>query len=339
MQDENYGMKTEPFKNPLPIIRPQFSWEREELIELSRRAIRAQCPSVYGQEEVEVLTHPQNKYFVLRTPVFGFVYERNGKVLGLSGWEGEEQDGHARVTHCFVEPDAMGEGIGAALLSHCLTDVMSHGYTRITLRATKDAEAFYQKYGFRTVDSHKLPLDEVRHIEGPVMLAPKANNRDSLSKTVIIREARDRDAGGIISLIDHCFSEYEGLILDVENEEPILKQFHSGFAKLGGQSWVATKDERIVACVGYAPSKAGLELKKLYVAKELRGSGLAQHMMNLVIDAALQQGATSVDLWSDVKFERAHRFYEKHGFKRTPHTRALHDLSNTLEYHFLRSPL
>lgn len=332
-------MKTGQYKPALQLVRPQYSWEREDLIELSRRAIRAQCPEAYGEADIDVLTDPQNQHFILRTPVHGFVYEKEGKILGLSGWEREKQEGHARITHCFVDAEAMGEGVGSILLQHCLSHVRSCGYNDIALRATKNAETFYHRHGFVSVDTHKLPLDGTRFLKGVVMRAPSGVQYDSPLDLLVIESACDADGPGIIKLIGACFEEYDGIVLDVENEEPILKCFQSGFAELGGMSWVAKLNEQVVACIGFAPSAVGVELKKLYVDRELRGTGLAHHMMNLVLDSALACRVRAVDLWSDVKFKRAHAFYEKNGFKRTQEMRALHDLSNTVEYRFQRSIL
>jgi putative acetyltransferase len=39
-------------------------------------------------------------------------------------------------------------------------------------------------------------------------------------------------------------------------------------------------------------------------------------------------------LWSDTRFSRGHRFYEKLGFVRWPGERYLGDVSETWEYHF-----
>jgi len=43
-------------------------------------------------------------------------------------------------------------------------------------------------------------------------------------------------------------------------------------------------------------------------------------------------------LWSDSRFTRGHRFYEKLGFVRWPGERYLADISATWEYHY-RKPL
>jgi GNAT superfamily N-acetyltransferase len=68
----------------------------------------------------------------------------------------------------------------------------------------------------------------------------------------------------------------------------------------------------------------------------MRGSGLAQTLFGLVAETAARVGAGRIWLWSDTRFTRAHRFYEKMGFRRGAETRALDDVSNTIEFFFAR---
>jgi GNAT superfamily N-acetyltransferase len=41
-------------------------------------------------------------------------------------------------------------------------------------------------------------------------------------------------------------------------------------------------------------------------------------------------------LWTDTRFHRAHRFYEKHFYVRAGAIRALHDIANTIEYRYAK---
>ena len=54
-----------------------------------------------------------------------------------------------------------------------------------------------------------------------------------------IRAARDRDAEGLISLIETVFSEYPGCGLDVEGEEPELLAIDTRYRARNGRFWVA----------------------------------------------------------------------------------------------------
>jgi putative acetyltransferase len=161
-----------------------------------------------------------------------------------------------------------------------------------------------------------------------------------------IRVARDSDAGGLISLIGDVYAEYPGCILDVDREEPDLRAIGSAYAAKGGQFWVAVGgtdggDERVVGCVGWSPSsdpsRAGwLELRKLYVARSHRRRGLASALCEHVEAAAHARSAPGIELWSDTRFEDAHRFYAQRGYERQSAVRQLFDLSQSSEYQFIR---
>jgi GNAT superfamily N-acetyltransferase len=51
---------------------------------------------------------------------------------------------------------------------------------------------------------------------------------------------------------------------------------------------------------------------------------------------ARARGATRLVLWSDTRFDRAHRFYEKHSYVRHGPIRVLHDISNSLEFGYAK---
>lgn len=157
----------------------------------------------------------------------------------------------------------------------------------------------------------------------------------------MIREARDDDAEGLMALIAAVFAEYEGCVFDVDGEIPELRRIASAFAEVNGRFWVAERDGRVVGCVGVAPAhdRTGVELKKLYVAASERRQGLGDRLCERVLEEARRRGARFIDLWSDTKFETAHAFYERRGWRRDGTTRELHDKSDTVEFYFRRELL
>lgn len=153
---------------------------------------------------------------------------------------------------------------------------------------------------------------------------------------LVVRAARDEDAEGLIALLGGVFAEYPGCVLDVDGEMPELRCIATTFARDGGEFWVAERGARVVGSVGWVPGKPGwLELKKLYVERGERRAGLGGTLVDRVLDAARAQGA-GVELWSDTRFETAHAFYARRGWRRTGATRELHDRSATVEWHFVR---
>lgn len=154
-----------------------------------------------------------------------------------------------------------------------------------------------------------------------------------------IRDARDEDAAGLIALIGGVFAEYPGCVLDVDGELPELRAIATYFHRAAGRFWVAERDGRVVGSVGFTPSSApgGVELRKLYVQRDERCHGLGGRLLSRVEEEARARGAAFVDLWTDTRFETAHRFYARRGYVRGPETRALHDKSNTVEYYFCKT--
>ena len=153
----------------------------------------------------------------------------------------------------------------------------------------------------------------------------------------MLRPGRDDDAPGIIALITDCWLEYPGCVMDLDGENPELRALASYFSARDGALWVAEDAGEIVGVVG-VKSLGGdeWELCRMYVAAPLRGTGLADQLAASVFAFVQAQGGVRLALWSDTRFTRAHRFYERHGFLRGPDVRTLHDLSQTMEYGYAR---
>jgi len=154
-------------------------------------------------------------------------------------------------------------------------------------------------------------------------------------KDIIIRSARDEDSEGLIRLIDNAFREYPGCILDVDVDMPELRKPASAVKSESGRWWVAEMNGTVVGSVAVTPEKENIiELKKLYVSPLARRKGLGEHLVKLAEDEARNRQAEALILWTDTRFENAHRLYDRLGFVRAPDTRALNDGSNTIEYHY-----
>jgi putative acetyltransferase len=146
-----------------------------------------------------------------------------------------------------------------------------------------------------------------------------------VSGPVSIRPVRDEDGAPVAALIAACFAEYENCPYNPE-EFPELQAPAAWYAPKGTRMWVAEAAGDIVGCICGTPRPSGdIELHKFYVAAPLRGSGLADRLHGLVEALATGIDAPAIVLWSDVRFARAHRFYEKRGYRRTGETRDMFD--------------
>ncbi len=155
---------------------------------------------------------------------------------------------------------------------------------------------------------------------------------------MLIREATDADSDAVIQLIEEVFSEYPGCVLDVDAEEPHLRGVATAFAAWRGRIWVVEAEGRVIACCGYRAARdpSGLELKHLYVTAAARGRGLGNTLTEMVEHEAARSDAAFVELWTDTRFTEAHRLYARRGYERGPHTRQLHDLSQSEEFYFCK---
>jgi GNAT superfamily N-acetyltransferase len=130
---------------------------------------------------------------------------------------------------------------------------------------------------------------------------------------------------------------YPGVVMDVDGENPELRGLASYFENAGGAVWVAEDDGRLIGLVGTRPSSGSKwELCRMYVEAGARGTGLANRLVRTAEDHARSHGAETMHLWSDTRFDRAHRFYERHGYVRDGGIKPLLDASNTLDFGYAK---
>ena len=159
-----------------------------------------------------------------------------------------------------------------------------------------------------------------------------------MTAAFLIRDARDGDSEPLAALIAGCFAEYPGCLFEWD-EMPELRAPASHFARKDGRLWVIDgPDGAIDGSLAVTPVVAqnAVELTKGYLAPRLRGGGAAQALFAKALAFAEAGGFAEMMLWSDTRFARGHRFYEKLGFRRWPGERYLADASFTWEHHFRR---
>jgi GNAT superfamily N-acetyltransferase len=154
----------------------------------------------------------------------------------------------------------------------------------------------------------------------------------------VVRSGRDADAPGFIALIGACWGEYPGCVLDVDNEAPELRGLASHVAARGGALWTAEVSGAVVGMVATVPLNHdnAWEISRMYVARTHRGTGLASELLRTAETHARRQGAKRMVLWTDTRFEAAHKFYEKASYVRAGSIRVLDDRSRSLEFRYAK---
>ena len=156
--------------------------------------------------------------------------------------------------------------------------------------------------------------------------------------TPAIRPARDDDAQDLYGLVTLCFAEYPGCFLDPHDDMPDLARAGTCYRETGGGLFVVEDGRgRVGACCGIDFATPGTgELHRLYVRPDMRRRGIARTMIGHCEALARAKGAARIMFWSDTRFTDAHRLYEGKGYRRTGEMRDLGDISNTVEFFFVR---
>jgi predicted GNAT family N-acyltransferase/predicted GNAT family acetyltransferase len=247
---------------------------------------------------------------------------RQGVVVG-TGRLIVQPDGTGTIGRMAVAEPARGSGIGAAVLRRLEERAVERGLTAVELHAQTGALGFYDRAGYTPVGDVYLEAG----IEHVTMRKPLP----------VVREVRDDDSAALIDLIGGCWSEYPGVELHVDAEEPWLRAPAGAYRTWCGRMWVVELDGRLVACCGAKPAgDDAVELKSMYVAAPARRRGIARRLEALVLEQARQRGARRVELWSDTRFLDAHATYRSLGYRQLPGERDLHDLSHSSEYPFAK---
>jgi GNAT superfamily N-acetyltransferase len=153
---------------------------------------------------------------------------------------------------------------------------------------------------------------------------------------VTIASATRADAAGVIDLIGRVFVEY-GWTWQPAIEVPDLLQWTPHYEPPHGAFFVVRDADRIVGSAGvHRLDRASAELHRLYLEPALRGRGFGDGLVDAVVGWCRSEGIVRLLLWSDTRFEHAHRLYLRHGFRQTGERVLPEDINQSREYRFER---
>jgi putative acetyltransferase len=153
---------------------------------------------------------------------------------------------------------------------------------------------------------------------------------------VEIRAGTVGDAPAVVHLIGRVFGEY-GWIWDPPTEVPDLLAFDEHYAEPRGGFWVVVDGARVVGSAGVERLEDRVaELHRLYLAPDRRGQGLGEALVGHVLDWCRVRAVARLVLWSDTRFEHAHRLYLRLGFQQHGERTLVGDVNDSREYGFHR---
>lgn len=102
-------------------------------------------------------------------------------------------------------------------------------------------------------------------------------------------------------------------------DQPDLLDIETNYHQTGGNFWGAKVNGQLVGTIGLiiTDGKIGT-VRKMFLRKEYRGRelGIAQALLNTLIDYCKQNQIADVYLGTVEALKAAHRFYERNGFTR-----------------------
>lgn len=128
-------------------VRPATPEDAEALCDVNVRSIREVCGRDYTRERLDAWCankRPESYRQWLADPKLRlYAGELDGRVAGVAlldtnGW----------VFLLYVAPEALGTGLGKALLHHLEEQARTLGLDRLQLKSTITARAFYERQGY-----------------------------------------------------------------------------------------------------------------------------------------------------------------------------------------------
>jgi GNAT superfamily N-acetyltransferase len=159
----------------------------------------------------------------------------------------------------------------------------------------------------------------------------------STTGELLISPATAADVPGIVALIGRVYDEYE-FVYEPRAEWPDLFGFDAHYAPPRGAFFVVRVTDTIVGSAGVERlDERSAELHRLYLDAERRGRGTGRALIEAALAWCRERQITELILWSDTRFDLAHRLYTRMGFTLTGERTLPDDANDSREYRFARS--
>jgi GNAT superfamily N-acetyltransferase len=141
---------------------------------------------------------------------------------------------------------------------------------------------------------------------------------------------------GIVALIGRVYDEY-GFVYEPRAEWPDLFEFDAHYAPPRGAFFVVRVADTIVGSAGVERlDEKRAELHRLYLDADQRGRGTGRALIEAALAWCRECLIAELILWSDTRFDLAHRLYTRMGFALTGERTLPDDPNDSREYRFER---
>lgn len=120
-----------------------------------------------------------------------------------------------------------------------------------------------------------------------------------------VRRARQADSAAAAAVVKAVYDEY-GFSWDELGYHADLRDVEATYAAF----FVAELEGRIVGTAGLSEHGS---LERFYVLPDARGAGIGSALLTAAADESRRRGHRHLEIWSDKRFEDAHRLYVSHG--------------------------
>ncbi|MGZ8783623.1 MAG: GNAT family N-acetyltransferase [Gaiellaceae bacterium] len=120
-----------------------------------------------------------------------------------------------------------------------------------------------------------------------------------------VRHAVAADSAAAAAVVRAVFAEF-GFTWDEAGYHADLRDVEASYPAF----FVAEVDGRVVGTAGLSSHGS---LERLYVLPGARGSGAGSALLAAVADEARSRGHERLEIWSDKRFQDAHRLYQRAG--------------------------
>lgn len=135
---------------------------------------------------------------------------------------------------------------------------------------------------------------------------------------VTIGQFEDKYTQEVINLVLHFQNDGIRPIVSVD-DQPDLLNIVGEYIDKGGNFWIARDDEKLIGSIGIMPYDSEIAvLKKFFVYENYQGEPyhIGRTLYNALLAFAKKKAYKTILLDTPYNTKRAHKFYEKAGFKK-----------------------